>query len=325
MEKMGRVLLFTLIFWNLENYYDPFIDDTGNEYTPKGEKHWSWKKFCSKRDLISKIIISTRDVYSVYPSIIGVCEVENIFVLKQLITQTPLNSLGYKILHKNSIDKRGIDVALLYRQSEVAILKENYFPSKEWLETHNLQTRYILYTKCVIKETNDTLHIFVNHWPSKLGDRKVSNNGEKFSARISIAMQVRKRCDSILKTNPNARIILMGDFNDTPDSESIKYLCGEGYKTEESILPLINLAATQSQHSWGIGSYKFKESWEAIDQFIVSDSIGMKMSVFTHNALLIQDKKFLGKQISRTHKGPRYSGGASDHLPILLTIKYPLN
>ena len=311
LESIGKIFFITLMFWNLENYFDPFEGTTGNEYTPLGEKHWTWKKFCKKRDLISKIIIATHDSNGVFPSLIGVCEVENIFVLKQLTSATALNSLGYKILHRNSIDKRGIDVALLYRASEVAILEEDYFPKSEILIAKNIRTRYVLYTKCVIKEAKDTLHIFVNHWPSKIGGEKLS-----LEPRLFVAKEVMQRCDSILYFNPKSKIILMGDFNDTPNSLPIKYLCGDG--------KLINLAQTQSTHKWGTGSYKFRDKWEAIDQIIVSDSTNMRMSVFAHSALLQDDKSFLGKQIVRTSKGPRYMGGASDHLPILLQIKYLL-
>ena len=326
-----------IMFWNLENYFDPFEGQTGNEYTPTGEKHWTWKKFCAKRDLISKIILSTRDEYLVFPSIIGVCEVENLFVLEQLTKATQLNALGYKILHRNSIDRRGIDVALLYREEKVEIIEEEYFPHSDTLLAYNLKTRYVLYTKCVIKKAegveglNDTLHIFVNHWPSKLkGDQSLKqSNLPQLSPRMFIAAAVRAKCDSILYFNPDARIVLMGDFNDTPDSEPIRYLCigehsnkGDSENSAPTIKALINLTETQSKHNWGIGSYKFKDKWEAIDQFIVSDSIGMKMSVFTHSALMKDDKNYLGKQINRTLKGPRYIGGASDHLPIMLRIEY---
>lgn len=357
-EEIGRVLMITIMFWNLENYFDPFEGAAGNDFTPGGEKHWTWKKFCAKRDLISKIILSTKDAYRAFPSIIGVCEVENRYVLEQLTAETSLNALGYKILHRNSIDKRGIDVALLYRAEQVKILEEEYFPHRDTLIAHNLRTRYVLYAKCVVKEAEDTLHLFVNHWPSKLGSNENSNSksvrGQTVSPRMFISNAVKAKCDSLLFFDSNARIILMGDFNDIPDSEPIRNLClygedsaadatvartvanartaantpinaheAQGF-TQESQMGsqrLINLARTQSTHTWGSGSYKFKDHWEAIDQFIVRDSAGMKMSVFTHPSLFKEDKNFLGKQINRTIKGPRYTGGASDHLPIVLRIE----
>ena len=325
-EKIGKLLVVTVMFWNLENYFDPFAGTAGNDYTPGGEKHWTWKKFCAKRDLISKVILSTKDAYGAFPSIIGVCEAENLYVLQQLTTATQLSALGYKILHRNSIDKRGIDVALLYRTEQVKILEEEYFPSREELLEQNLRTRYVLYAKCVIKEAEDTLHLFVNHWPSKIGGVKSSDQ-----PRMFIANAVKERCDSILYFDSHARIILMGDFNDTPESEPIKNLCLYDAEQDDAVQNdakqsggqrLINLAETQSAHAWGTGSYKFKERWEAIDQFIVRDSAGMKMNVFTHPSLFKEDKNFLGKQINRSIKGVRYTGGASDHLPIILQVKY---
>lgn len=385
-EKIVRVVMVAIMFWNLENFFDPFeggaIGSAGSsvgasaavegaaaveytwasgyeqasgwEYTPRGEKRWTWRKFCVKRDLIAKIIISTRDACGVFPSIIGVCEVENLFVLQQLVRETPLNALGYKILHRNSIDRRGIDVALLYREEDVKVLEEEYFPPRDTLLKYNLRTRYVLYAKCVVRVAGsgngdillhsgifgevdaeefrtDTLHIFVNHWPSKLGGsgssrRTGSSNGShQLSQRMFIARAVRQKCDSILYFNPDARIVLMGDFNDTPESEPVRYLCEGEDERERSVL--VNLAATQSRHKWGNGSYKYKGKWEAIDQFIVSGSVAAggsttaRMQIWTHPALLKDDKSYLGKQINRTNKGPRYTGGASDHLPIILTIK----
>ena len=94
---VGIVVLMMVMFWNLENYFDPFVGENGNEFSPLGERHWTWKKFNAKSNTISKMIVASAERYGEYPTIIGLCEVENIFVLRHLVHNTILNSLKYKI------------------------------------------------------------------------------------------------------------------------------------------------------------------------------------------------------------------------------------
>ncbi len=296
MNKGVEILFTILMFWNIENFFSPTY------YKSTQEKSWGRERFNAKRDLISKTILYTKDEYGRFPCMIGVCEIENKTVLMNLIYNTPLNKLNYKVLHKESLDKRGIDVALLYKSDEVEIIEENYFPKKSFFIENNFLSRYILHAKAVIKEIKDTLHIFVNHWPSKVGGEKGS-----MSIRMLISNEVKKYTDSLLKKEEKITIILMGDFNDTPESRPIKNLDN-----------FINLTK-------GDGSYKWKNSWEKIDQFLINrNSLNkykrLEMNIMSPDHLLQEDKKFLGKKIKRTFSGPRYIGGASDHLPIILQL-----
>ena len=112
-------------FWNLENYFDPFDDSltVDEEFTPAGEKHWTWKKFLVKRNLIAKALLSMHDRYGEWPLAVGFAEVENRMVLRQLTEQTPLAKLGYGVVHRDSPDSRGIDVGFIYREEYMTVLE----------------------------------------------------------------------------------------------------------------------------------------------------------------------------------------------------------
>ncbi len=315
---MKELLLLIVMFWNVENYFDthnnPSTSD--DEFTPTGDNRWSWKRFEKKRDDIAKTILMAADNYEALPAIIGVAEIENYFVLEQLVTNTPLAREGYKIIHKDSPDSRGIDVALLYKPTIFKPLETKYLEA-------NFRTRDILYTKGVVNEL-DTIHIMVNHWPSKRGNDESSDIKRKY-----VSLLASRTVDSILNVNPKANIILMGDFNDTPESAPL-----------QNLNQLTNLA----KYAQGAeGSYKYKESWSMIDQFLVSDNllkkeetsasnrplekfspqwifVSRQMDIFAPTPLLTSDNANMGVKPKRTYSGPRYLGGVSDHLPIILKV-----
>lgn len=310
---MKEILLLFVMFWNVENYFDTYDNPSTNddEFTPQGENHWTRKRFEKKRDDIAKTILLAADECGEFPALVGLCEVENSYVLEELTENTPLARAEYSFLHKDSPDSRGIDVALLYRGDIFTPLEEHYIAS-------SFPTRDILYTKGVVNSL-DTIHIFVNHWPSKRG------NGESSSMkRMLVSHTVRHVTDSILHKNTCANIILMGDFNDTWDTEPL-----------ENLSHLVNLSRWAEGSE---GSYKYRESWSTIDQFLVSDNIIRKgtsekkdftpqwiwcekaMKIFAPDHLLCEDDNYLGAKLKRTYTGPRYLGGISDHLPIILEL-----
>ena len=296
---MKEILLLLVMFWNVENYFDTY-DNPGTsdeEFTPTGDNRWSWKRFEKKRDDIAKTLLLAADEYGELPGIIGLAEIENSFVLQQLLEETPLARAGYKYIHKDSPDSRGIDVALLYREEKFKPLHTKYIEA-------SFPTRDVLYTKGVA-DGKDTLHIMVNHWPSKRGNE--SSSGKK---REYVSLMVSRTVDSILRSSPDANILLMGDFNDTPDSGPLQNL-GQ----------LTNLA----QKAKGAeGTYKYQHDWSIIDQILVSENLvkhaGKRMEIFAPEALLTEDATYMGIKPKRTYSGPRYLGGVSDHLPVLLKI-----
>lgn len=288
-------IAIAVMFWNLECYFDPFDDPAtlDEEFTPAGRKHWTWKQFTAKRDGIAKTLASSSSVLGELPDLVGLAEVENRMVLKQLTDNSILLKAGYGIIHRDSPDKRGIDVALLYRKKKFRVLEVQSLKVES-----DKATRDILYVKGIFLKT-DTLHIFVNHWPSKLGGEEVSGMRRKAAA------QALNRCvDSILTASEGARIIAMGDFNDTPDHIS-------ALVTEK----LSNLSVPIFEK--GEGTIKYRGEWELIDQFFCTEK-KMRMEIFSPAFLLEKDKDYTGMKPRRTFTGPRNHGGLSDHLPILL-------
>lgn len=281
-----------ILFWNLENCFDPFDDPVtmDDEFTPRGEKRWTWRRFERKRNGVAKVILAASR-YGEVPSIAAFAEVENKMVLRQLIRETALEKLDYDIIHRDSPDPRGIDVGLIFRKSCFKPLVVRAIPVSD-----EFATRDILYVKGVLKE--DTVHVFVNHWPSKRGGIQVSEPKRKAAERTLITVT-----DSIRSTSPGQRIIALGDFNDTPENIS---------------LPLANLAADAAAS--GEGTIKFRGNWEMIDQCLVSDTAECKMFIFKPMFLVEQDRTYTGIKPKRTHIGPKYNGGLSDHLPIIILL-----
>lgn len=299
MEKLAGFAALLVMFWNLENFFYP----AKGESIQDNPKTVTWKRFRTKRDLISKTIIAIKDKEGDYPSIIGLCEVENLKTLKNLIYDTPLSRLSYGIIHKDSPDSRGIDAALLYRREEIRVLDTAF------LRIRSFKTRDILYAKLYSQVINDTVHIYVNHWPSKLGGEKKSSPRREEAAAL-----LRNHVDSVQAANPEAKIIAMGDFNDNPSSQSL-----------QSIASLENLSlrlkdSLKKERASIAGTHKYKGRWEMLDQFLASSSVNGKVQILSFPHLLQTDRKYLGDKTRRTFIGPRFNAGASDHLPILLRI-----
>ena len=323
-QEHGPREKYKIMFWNLENFFDTFYDEGREDgsFTPFGEMHWTKKRFVIKRNAIAKTIIGAGE--GIPPVIIGVAEVEKRYVLSNLISETPLSQIGYSILHRDSPDARGIDVALIYRHEFFCPLETEFIRVN--LPDTSATTRDILYTKGLLGG-NDTLHVFVNHWPSKFGGATISDPKRRAASEV-----LKYKCDSILQTNTNADIVVMGDFNDTPDAPVITALDR-----------LINLS--YDLHKQGEGSIKYRGAWELIDQILVSrNMLGEKdpdgrernpvkstdrgskhivFSIYSPSYLLERDATYSGMKPKRTYIGPRYNGGISDHLPIMLEVIYP--
>ena len=302
------------VFWNVENYYDPFVDSLQRQdlaFTPRGANRWTWPRFTAKRDGIAKTLIAMG--VDELPVWVGLCEIENRFVLEQLVRQTPLAPVGYRILHRDGPDMRGIDVALLYRPERFRILLSRFL--RVPLPDTTQHTREILYAKGVLDDL-DTLHLFVNHWPSKRGGAKAS-----MARRMAAAQRLCLSVDSIFVLHPAANIMIMGDFNDTPLSKVMQAL-SQGRPLHNLTVPLVRRKQ---------GTIRYRGRWELIDQFIVSENLlctnepiytsAEHCRIFAPPFLLIQDDKYLGMKPFRTYLGPRYQGGVSDHLPIILRIE----
>ncbi len=299
-----------VVFWNLENFFDPFDDSLklDDEFTPAGDKHWTWKKFLVKRNLIAKALLSMHDSYGDWPLAVGFAEVENRMVLRQLTEQTPLAKLGYGVVHRESPDSRGIDVGFIYREEFLTVVEVEALGVQTGRDR---PTRDILHVSCVLHlpgRLSDTVHFFINHWPSRFG-------GEEYSRpfRQAASDTLRRAVAALADRAPGElpAVIVTGDFNDTPDSEPVVSL-QEGAGLLNPALPL---------HGRGEGTLKYNGRWELIDLFLVSPVLkDARMEAYSHPLLLEEDGKFLGYKPFRTYYGPRWNGGASDHLPIVLIL-----
>ncbi len=315
---------YRIMFYNVENLFDTKDDPEkkDEEFLPEGARYWSEYRYKSKLEKIYKVIVGIGE-WDI-PQIVGLCELENRSVLDDLLSKTPLYKTDYKILHFESPDRRGIDVGLLYRSQYFSPYLTKAIPVKWPASVKAGPTRDILYVAGTTN-TKDTLHIFVNHWPSRWGGQM-----ETEGKRITVAKLVKKETDSIFKTNPDANIVIMGDLNDHPTDRSVLEIL-KAKTNYNNIKPktLYNLSY-YLEHEKHLGTHKYAGQWGILDQIIVSYGLmDTTSSVFTslENAyiynpdfLLEPDEKYTGKKVFRTYLGFKYHGGYSDHLPTYLDI-----
>lgn len=310
------------MWYNVENLFDPFHDTLklDLEFTMEGARHWTWKKMEKKIDGICKVIVASGKFEP--PMIVGLCEVENGLVLGQLVYKSPLSKFEYRIVHAESPDFRGIDVALLYRSKRLWLKNSRFIRSYEFDEH---PSRDILYAKFLVDGT-DSLHVFLNHWPSKFGGEFETEQARYYSATVlSLAV------DSVLARDSMANIVVMGDFNDEPSNSDVKRIL----KSRSHLEPmnpgnnLVNLSSLL--YANGMGSHKFQGRWAVIDQVMVSEALlseynALQVSlnsckVFAPPFLLEPDDSYTGLRPFRTFIGFKYHGGFSDHLPVLFSLK----
>jgi len=301
-----------VMFWNLENFFDyrdGGYSESDAEFSSFGGRHWSKKKFEAKCNAVAKTILWVADRDGRLPPVVAVAEVENRYVLWCLLNKTALRKTDYAIVHYDSPDPRGIDVALLYRTSILDTIATRAVrvkapPNKE------LRTRDILLARFRTKDSL-SFSVLVNHHPSKYG-----GGDTDWKRRVAVET-LRTVCDS-LKAIGEGRIIATGDFNDGAENPVLAEIASE---SEDDNKPLINLAIPLAKK--GLGTIRFDGKWELIDMFLVSPSLkNSRMEILTIPFLIDRDAAHSGDKPLRTYTGPRYKGGVSDHIPILLHLPY---
>lgn len=314
---------FRVMFYNCENLFDIYDDTLTNdeEFLPTGNRFWTYDKLSQKLRNIMQVITAVGGWQP--PELIGVCEVENLNVLNMLRYKTQLSRFDYGLLHKESPDMRGIDVALFYNKTvfkpiKTDFIKVNYPNSKKRF------TRDILYT-CGIINGSDTLHVFVNHWPSRYGGQLESEDNRFYTASL-----VRQKVDSIFATNSKANIYITGDLNDEPNDKSIITYLKAGPPAGNVINTELYNLSYNLQFVKGAGTHKFQGKWAVLDHIIVSGALlngaaGLLInpdgaSVFNAPFLLEPDESFVGLKPFRTYAGFKFNGGYSDHLPTFIDI-----
>ena len=291
-----------VMFWNLENFFDWTDQGTGEsdaEFSSRGKKHWTKEKFHIKCDAVSKAIFMAGECYGRIPDVIGFAEVENKSVLQKLLSSTLLRKCDYKVVHFDSGDRRGIDVALLYREGLFELVSTSVkVPEYDGVK---MQTRDMLQVCLKSESRGEKYDFIVCHHPSKFGGEKAS--GPKRDAAMEALVHM---CDSI----GGERQVVMGDFNDSPWASQFDLLEGRLINKSDGLLMV---------HK---GTIKYEGKWELIDMFLVSPGLDSctEMMIAEFPFLMVKDSRHAGIKPHRTYSGPRYIGGVSDHLPIVLNF-----
>ncbi len=307
-QSPGGKSPFEVVFYNVENLFDTLDDPrTADEaFTPRGQQAWTGWRYRQKLLALYKVFTAIGGWEA--PGLIGLCEVEDRRALADLLRSTPLRREGYGIVCEPSADPRGIEVALLYREKHFRYLCHERMRPRFEFDT-SVRTRDVLYVAGELAG-GDTLHLFVNHWPSRRGGKAASE-----PRRLAVARMVRAAVDSLLAENPEALVLLMGDLNDTPSDPSVaEVLGGPG-----------DLSGLVPEFSGRAGTHKHEGEWAVLDHLIVSRALLSERgrcwrigpaAPFAAPFLLEPDLRHTGKKPRRTYAGPRYLGGFSDHLPV---------
>ena len=293
-----------VVSYNVENLFHPAHDSLKDdvEWTPEGERHWSYKRYYRKVENIARVLTNIGEWSGV--DIVGLQEVENALVVKRLCYT--LRRGEYDFVHYESPDKRGIDVAFVYKKARVDTIRTRAIRVSGLVDEgiSDFITRDILYVCSKVKnertkEEGDTIHFFVCHLPSQRGGTAESEWKREQAKRV-----LQNAVDSVFAVNQKAKIIVMGDMNSAP-KEDISGLKNRMYDVQCTIYK---------------GTHKYQGQWTCLDQFYVSAAMDSLSHVRIYDAEWIQeaDEKYMGLKPKRTYNGFRYQNGYSDHLPIVL-------
>lgn len=309
---------YQTVFYNVENLFDMVDDPETNDedFLPTGRLKWDNERYQKKLKHLNEALSFAGKGEAL---LIGLAEIENKQVVEDLIAAGSLAE-NYKVCHFDSPDKRGIDCALIY--------DSRHFKPKEQQQlvvsdpSTDFYTRDILYVSGFING-NQMIHVFVNHWPSRRQGQEESEYKRMRAAQI-----LRKKINELQTHDPQAKIVIMGDFNDDPNNNSITSgLKAKGQTVKLNSGDLVNLMSDEMEKHEG--TLVYKREWFLFDQLIVSQSMldktqGMYVELQQNN--IVDDKKLLyiykdgNKKPNATFGGDRYYSGYSDHLPVSLKL-----
>ena len=310
----------TIAFYNCENFFDtihnPAKED--EEFTPAGKYHYTQKIYGQKVHNIATVIQSMDGADG--PALIGMAEVENNTVINDLISQPEIARRAYKYEWFDGPDPRGINVALLYNPKYFRVLKAEPLHVDLSGTGGKMITRDVLHVQGILN--GDTVHVFVNHWPSRRGGEEESE--EK---RIRAAKVNKDAITAVLKNNPDAKIIIMGDLNDNPTDNSITNMLGAkgepGEVSQNGLYdPWIKI------YKKGEGTEEYRGEWNLFDQLIISGSFLQnknhklhfeKVAIFKPDFIIDHYKGHEG-QPHRSFVGTHWINGYSDHFPVILYL-----
>ncbi len=341
MGQSKKYTIHTVAFYNLENLFDTINDSEkkDDEWTPNGIQNWTNEKYQQKLKNLAKVLSEIGTVENKNTAtLIGVAEIENRGVLEDLVKQSKLQYYDYGIIHFDSPDRRGIDVALLFQKKyfrpssfssiplyidkdAIEVRKGKKNESEEEMKvaagSNRVFTRDQLLVTGFLEE--EEINIIVNHWPSRWGGEAVSGKYREAAGRLN-----RKIIDSLQQINPEAKIITMGDFNDGPYSKSIKEVLGaKSKKAEVSEFGLFNPFGQMITN--GMGTLAFRDSWDLFDQIILSESLirpdfssfkFWKADIFRKPYIVQPSGRYKGYPLRNTLT----EAGFSDHFPVYMYL-----
>lgn len=328
----------TIMSYNVENLFDTIDDVRTNddEFTPEGAKHWTQHRYRQKLKRIAQVISSVGGKY--WPSIITLVEVENASVIDDLLEQTSLRSRGYKYVITNSLDPRGIDVAILYRATDVELISKREY-QVDFREKPDKHSRNILELKLRLPN-EDILYVYGLHLPSRR-----EGVAESEPLRCEVLSQLSETIRGIyhnlgVEERRRTHFIMMGDFNEESEEPAMKDVLKSKSRIESYIedprdsLELYSLMSRyideKSKRQHPRGSYCYRGVWSQLDQFVVSGSLMTSRSKVQYVlgsaqnytiSCLQSDRVVAGYAVpNRTYGGNTYLGGYSDHFPIMLRL-----
>lgn len=312
--------IHTIAFYNTENLFDVFTDTStiDTDFLPLSIKNWTPQRYQRKIDKLGSVISKIGlDTSHKPPVLIGLAEVENDSVLQDLTQSKDLKGYNYNLIHYNSLDERGIDVALLYNKDEFWVESSKAYPVSIVEKSGKLDfTRDILLVTGHLNESK--IHVLVNHWPSRH-----EGKDETDFKRLIAASQLIEIITELKTEDSLAQIIVLGDFNDNPTSPSMVNL--------KTSIDLYN--ATESLWSYSRGSVNHNFTWILFDQILLTQNFLdhstvryklIKADIFDEKFLTQYEGKYKG-QPYRTYVGKKYKGGFSDHFPVYIQIKQQNN
>lgn len=306
-------------FYNVENLFDTIHDPNkfDEEFTPEGDRTWGAERYQNKLDNLAKVISSMNGGNG--PDVLGLCEVENLSVLKDLVNTAALKNMGYGIVHVESKDQRGIDNALLYKKS--VLHKVNFAALNVSLPDSVPPTRDIMLVQSEIE--GHSIAFIVCHFPSRSEGQAQSEY-----KRVAAAKVVRYLVDSLLAVDAKDNILILGDFNDEPTDSSMLKVMKAANPEIKQLASLFNLMYPLKNK--GLGSYKYRDDWNMLDQIIVSGGLISELNglryvkesagIFAEEWMKQTEPKYLGSPL-RTFGGRKYLAGYSDHFPVYITIE----
>ena len=325
-RPLSGVGSYRMAWYNVENLFDTIhqVGYDDHDYTPEGFRRWTGYKLYRKCEQLYRVLTALGE--GDMPILVGLCEVENDTAMHRLLYRTPLWRSGYKYLITRGDDRRGINVAMLYQPAHIKVLSHCCHSVPRY--RHRRPTRQWIEAKCLLY-SGDTVHVLLAHLPSRMGGVVESE-----PYRMRVAQMIRARYDSLLSADPSANVVLMGDFNDTPNDRSIT----QGLRALPSdrgapeCAALYNLAHPYAA-LWGEGSNKYRAYWTTIDQCMVSGALLRRnvrvsvvsdtMCIYKHG-LLVDDPTHGGVRPKRTFYGAKWENGYSDHLPIYIDLRIDL-